>query len=121
MSQHIEIGRQAEQLAQKFLISKGYRILAANWRLGKKEIDIICTIENCLVIVEVKARLLSIHPVAGEIVNLKKQRNLIFAAEGYIKRYNIFMPTRFDIISVVFSGYNFDIEHIENAFFPEVE
>ena len=113
------LGKQAEELAAKFLLAKGYRILKTNWRSGKKEIDIICSHRKCLVIVEVKSRITRIHPVAGEIVGMKKQRNLIAAAEGFIRRYNISLPTRFDIISVVFSGYDFDIEHIENAFFPE--
>ena len=121
MSQHIKLGRHAEQLARNFLISKGYRILVTNWRHGKKEIDIVCEFDNHLVIIEVKSRMQSIHPDAGEVVNMRKQRNLIFAAEGFIKRNNIHMPTRFDIISVVFAGYEYDIEHIENAFFPEAE
>lgn len=113
------LGKQAEQLAAKFLVAKGYRILKTNWRWGKKEIDIICVYRGWLIIVEVKSRMMSIHPMAGELVGIKKQRNLITAAEGFIRIYNITVPTRFDIISVVFSGYEYDIEHIENAFFPE--
>lgn len=119
MSGTYQLGRQAEELASKYLVAKGYTVLKTNWRWGKKEIDIICTCRDWLIIVEVKSRFSSIHPVAGEVVGIQKQRNLITAAEGFIMRYNINLPTRFDIISVVFSGYDFDIEHIENAFIPE--
>lgn len=121
MSQHIQQGRLAEQLAQKFLLSKGYNILTTNWRSGKKELDIVAHSASHLVVVEVKSRRQSIHPYAGEVVNLKKQRRLILAAERYIKINSITLPVRFDIISIVFSGYNIDIEHIEDAFFPEPE
>lgn len=119
MSQHIELGRQAEQLAQKFLLSKGYKILNTNWRSYKREIDIVAQSESHLIVVEVKSRKQTIHPYAGEVVNLKKQRRLIQAAEAYIKIYSVTLPVRFDIVSIVFSGYKIDIEHIEDAFFSE--
>ncbi|MBN1131536.1 MAG: YraN family protein [Bacteroidales bacterium] len=121
MSHTVDLGRQAERLAEAFLLSKGYRVIRTNWRCGKKEIDIICIHEGTLVIVEVKSRIQSIHPVAGEVVDLKKQRNIIFATEAFLLKYNITLPTRFDIVSVVFFDSEFDVEHIENAFFPEVE
>ena len=121
MSSNVALGRQAEQLAANFLISKGYRILRTNWRSGQKEIDIICTYLDQLIIVEVKSRFQSIHPVAREVVGIKKQRNLILAAEVFIKKFNLDLPTRFDIISVLFRGFEFDIEHLEAAFFPEAE
>jgi len=119
MAHHIQMGKKAEELALNFLLSKGYNILCTNWRSGKKEIDIIAQSDSKLIIVEVKSRSQSIHPYAGEVVNLKKQRYLIMAAESYIKRNSVTLPVRFDIISIVFSGYKIDIEHIEDAFFPE--
>ena len=121
MSSTVEIGRQAEQLAENFLISKGYQVLKTNWRSGQKEIDIICIFMDQLIIVEVKSRFHTIHPVVREVVGLKKQRNLILATEVFIKKFNIDLPTRFDIISVLFHGFEFDIEHMESAFFPEAE
>jgi len=121
MTNTVQFGRQAEHLAEMFLLSKGYQIIQTNWRYRNKEIDIICIHNGILIIVEVKSRMQSIHPIAGEVVNIKKQRNIIQAAEAYLLKYNINLPTRFDIISVLFYDYNFDIEHIENAFFPEPE
>ena len=121
MSHTVALGRQAEQLAEKFLISKGYQILHTNWRSGKKEIDIICSYLDQLIIVEVKSSFQSIHPATREVVGLKKQRNIILATEVFIKKFNIKLPTRFDIIFVLFHGFEFDIQHLESAFFPEAE
>ena len=114
-----ESGRRAEDLAARYLVAKGYRILRSNWRYGKKELDLITRFQKELVIVEVKSRSgLKFHNPA-EVVHLKKQRNIILATDAYIRLNNLHFPTRFDIISVIYNGHKVDIQHIENAFFSE--
>ena len=41
MAKHNETGVKGEQIAQNFLINKGYTILHRNWCFGKMEVDII--------------------------------------------------------------------------------
>jgi len=113
-----ESGRRAEQFAARFLLAKGYRIRHTNWRCGKKELDLITYYQKELVIVEVKSRTGGVHHNLGEVVDQRKQRNIIFATEAYIRLFNLNYPTRFDIISVIYNGHTADIQHIENAFFP---
>ncbi len=120
MAESYEFGRRAEQLAANYLLAKGYKILHTNWRFFKKEIDIVCTNGTELVIAEVKARTCTVFPYPGELVPLSKQRNLEDAAEAYIYRYNMDLPTRFDLIAIIFSGNQFEVEHIENAWYPQV-
>ena len=51
-----EKGRQAEQLAARYLRARGYRIWKSNWRWGRRELDLVTLYRDELVIVEVKAR-----------------------------------------------------------------
>lgn len=56
MAEHYNRGISGERLAVEYLISKGYRILAQNFRYLKAEVDIIAQKDNYLVAVEVKTR-----------------------------------------------------------------
>jgi putative endonuclease len=49
-------GRLGEQVAEVYLAGKGYRVLAHNQRTPLGELDLICSVEGGLVVVEVKAR-----------------------------------------------------------------
>ena len=113
-----DTGRRAEQLAAGYLRARGYRIWKTNWRWGRKELDLVATYRGWLVVVEVKSMVANRvnHPSA--VVDEQKQRNIILAAEGFIRCYNSHRPTRFDVISVVYHGGGVEIEHIQNAFFP---
>ena len=74
-----------------------------------------------LVIVEVKSMEGNIVNLPSEVVDLKKQMNLVRAADAFIRYHNWKKSTRFDVIAVRFCREGFDIEHIENAFYPEAE
>ena len=116
-----EKGRNAEQLAARFLMARGYRIWKTNWRWGKKELDIVALHGGELVIVEVKSRDGNAVNHPSKVVHLKKQRNIILAADAFIRFHNSRRPTRFDVIAVIYTSGGVEIEHIENAFFPETE
>ena len=55
MAKHLETGKLAEDLAATFLESKGYEIIARNYRSGHAEIDLIVKKDIFLVFVEVKS------------------------------------------------------------------
>ena len=50
-----EVGRIGEDVATRFLIGKGFKIIARNYRKPWGEIDIIARDEDVVVFVEVKA------------------------------------------------------------------
>jgi len=116
-----EKGKRAEQLAASYLRARGYRIWKANWRWGKRELDLVALYRDELVIVEVKSRNGNGVNVPSEVVNRSKQRNIILATDAFIRLYDCSRPTRFDVIAVVYGKTGVEIEHIENAFFPAVE
>ena len=115
-----ELGKLGEDLAAEYLIKKGYQILERNWRSGHKEIDIIAQKDDILVIVEVKTRTSDDYGEPNIAVDKHKQRMLIWAADAYVRYKNLNVDVRFDIISIVFTSGEPEIEHIEDAFIPSV-
>lgn len=112
-------GQKGENLACEYLESLGYHILARNYIYCKKEIDIVAKDKNEVVFVEVKERATEVFGKPYEAVNIAKQRNIITVADNYIKKYNIDLEARFDIISItIMPSSEPKIVHIKNAFSP---
>ena len=111
-----ELGKIGEELACDYLVNKGYQILERNWRSGHKEIDIIALADTTLVVVEVKTRKSDDYGDPDIAVGRDKQRMLIWAADSYVRYKNLNVDVRFDIISIVISDGEPEIEHIEDAF-----
>jgi putative endonuclease len=118
MSDKAALGIRGEELAASWLRQHGYTIRDRNWKSGRTEIDIIAENSEYIIFVEVKSRSADFQLSPAEAVNVPKQRTIIFAASNYINRYGISREARFDIITVIFSGPDWEIDHIENAFYP---
>jgi putative endonuclease len=118
MAESHDLGQKGEDLATGYLKKAGFDILFRNWKWGKHEIDIIAGNKNTIVFVEVKTRTddFQMHPVTA--VTNEKQKSIIFAADGYLKKFNIDKESRFDIITIIKKGDSFEIDHIEDAFYP---
>ena len=114
-------GRNAEKAAAGYLKARGYRIWKTNWRWGKRELDLVTLHRDELVIVEVKSRVENAVNDPSVVVDEFKERNIILAAEAFIRLHGCSRPTRFDVIAVIYSSSGMEIEHIENAFYPGVE
>ncbi len=115
-----EKGGIAEQIAEKYLVKKGYQILATNWYFCHLELDIVAVDKDELVIVEVKSRQGEAFAHPTDAIDRKKMRQVIEAAEGWIEATGWEKDTRFDLITVVFNGPDeFELEHFEEAFNPE--
>lgn len=118
MSQHNKaFGKLGEEIAAEYLQKKGYVILECNYRAGKVELDIICRTQEEIVFVEVKTRTSDMMAYPEQAVGRAKQRNIRLAAEQYLDTLDVHLPARFDIVAVV-KGEKFEIEHIEDAFYP---
>ncbi|OPX51243.1 hypothetical protein CLTHE_00310 [Clostridium thermobutyricum DSM 4928] len=113
------IGDYGEDIACKFLISKGYRIIEKNFRNRFGEIDLICLKNNILTFTEVKTRYYSNYGLPKEAVNFNKRKNIIFLSKFFISKnnFNDFF-IRFDVIEI-FLNINSDsykINFIKDAF-----
>ncbi|HDS06561.1 MAG TPA: YraN family protein [Bacteroides sp.] len=118
---HCRFGKNAEQLTARYLITRGYYIWKSNWRWGKKELDLIAVHKGELVIVEVKSMEGNRVNQPWDVVDGKKQRHIVLAADAFIRLYHVRMPVRFDVIAVYYHSGGVEIEHIENAFYPQAE
>jgi putative endonuclease len=118
MSQHLETGKMGERAAADLLRSKGFEILATNYRFKKTEIDIIARKAKLLVFVEVKTRSTVKFGMPEEFVDKKKQSCMAQAAAYYLEQNQIEGEIRFDIIAIHKTLRGMQLHHIEDAFFP---
>jgi putative endonuclease len=120
MAEHNVLGKDGESAAIDYLKENGYEILHTNWRRGHFELDVVARTEDELVIIEVKTRSEGSITNPEDAVTDQKIRNIVSATDFYIKYFDIDLPARFDIISVIGKQPYFEIDHIEDAFYPPV-
>jgi putative endonuclease len=121
MAEHNDLGKWGEDEAALYYEDRGYEILERDWKLGKRDIDLIALTEDkdTLVFVEVKTRQNNDLQEPEEAVDVKKMRNLAIAANAYVKLHGLDMDVRFDIISVIGKCSCVEsIECFEDAFNP---
>ena len=94
-------GDLGEDLAEKCLRKKKYKILHRNWRDGNYEIDLICRDDDIIVFVEVKTRAINAHIPGYFAVTNKKKKALREAISRYRKSQAKAIPYyRFDIVEI---------------------
>ena len=117
MADHNDLGKLGEELSVEYLQKQGYEILETNYVFQKAEIDIIAKKENVLAVIEVKTRSSLDFGLPQDFVKPKKIQLLVKAVNEYIVSNDLDVEVRFDIIAVHKEGKNFNIEHLEDAFF----
>jgi putative endonuclease len=110
------LGAVSEAVAADFLVRHGFRILARNYRVNRKEIDIIAQRADVIAFVEVKARGGRGYGHPCEAITWKKRREIAHVANAWITRFGTpALVYRFDAIAITWQGSLHTIEHIENA------
>jgi putative endonuclease len=110
------IGDKGEDIAIKFLKKQGYLILEKNYRTILGEVDIIAKDNETIVFVEVKTRTNLTFGYPFEAINNQKIQKLKKVALSYLKRHNLNLPIRFDILSIFLKDKIKEIHHIKDAF-----
>jgi putative endonuclease len=111
-------GRIGEDLAHRYLRSRGCTIVARNYRprSGAGEIDLVAWHGATLVFVEVKTRSAADFGAPESAVDAEKRVRLERAARDYARRANIdWEHTRFDIVSILLTRPH-RIEWLQDAF-----
>lgn len=94
-------GDRGEQAAASWLLERGYRLLARNYRCRWGEIDIIAAApDRTLCFVEVKTRSAGAIALPRESVTPAKQRRVRLAAGLYLAQKRLDCPCRFDVAEV---------------------
>ena len=112
-----DLGKKGEDLAVKYLINKGYRILNRNFRYRKAEIDIIARKHKVLAMIEVKTRNEGFYEGIADSISTKKRNLIVSAADHYVTVNSLDLEVRFDIITLIKKYQGFLIEHIPDAFY----
>ena len=112
-----EMGKEGEAVARRYLEQQGYVIACTNWHWHHYELDIIAVKEDELIVVEVKTRSEDFLLSPEDAVDTKKIRRIVAAADAYVRYFNIDLPVRFDIVTLIKKETGFLIDHIEDAFY----
>ncbi|MDD2474692.1 MAG: YraN family protein [Dysgonamonadaceae bacterium] len=120
MASHNELGIKGELAAANFMRNGGYKVIKQNWTMHRHEIDIIAEDEEYIIFVEVKTRTSRQWGNPEDFIGRAKIRRIVEAADLYLQINDIDKPARFDIISAVWDGKSFEIEHIDDAFMSPV-
>ena len=117
------LGRHGEEIACRYLRSKGYVILEKNFRSRYGELDIIARQGGVITFVEVKTRRNRRFGEPFEAVTLRKQERVRRMASAWLmtqrdESAHAERIYRFDVISIVLAddGGMKTLEHIEDAF-----
>jgi len=112
------LGKKGEEIAEKFLIDRGFKILEKNFRARFGEIDIIANYKDTLVLVEVKTRHSANFGLPEEAVTYRKIKTIAKVGEYYRAfKENLPDSERIDVVAVDFEedGKLKRVELIENV------
>lgn len=100
-------GRQAEIIAARYLVEKGYKIVEQNWRTRYCEIDIIASKDKAVYFVEVKYRQNNTQGGGLEYITASKLQQMTFASELWVHEHEWDDDYRLAAIEV--SGAGFEV------------
>ena len=96
------LGEWSENLAYKWLLTQGLKLVTRNYRSQYGEIDLIMKDPEFLVFVEVRYRKNTRYGSAEDSITAKKCQRLIATAENYLlaNKYGQDTALRFDAIAI---------------------
>jgi len=116
----LQTGKLGEQLAKELLLTKGYLLLAENWRHPVGEIDLIFRDQATIVFVEVRTTSSTRFGTGLDSITPRKISKIRRLAALYIQAYHQQdHPIRFDMVSILLSNNNLVLKeatHICAAF-----
>ncbi|WP_062076505.1 YraN family protein [Demequina globuliformis] len=112
-----QVGRIGEDAAYEWMVDRGWRVLARNWRCEHGEIDLVGVEDDTLVIAEVKARRSGATGLPQEAVTprkLARLRRLAGAWLGASGRH--WSQVRIDVFAVrVGPDASVNVEHLRGV------
>ena len=112
-----DLGRRAEAMAEEFLRTHRYTIVARNYRCRAGEIDLVALDGPVIVFVEVRSRSGPAFGTPLESVDERKQARVGRVAQQFLttRRWHD-RDARFDVIGVRFDAEPPSVEHVRGAF-----
>jgi len=101
MSERDNKGKEAEDLAARFLKKRGLKILARNWREKRGELDLIARQGGILCVVEVRSRGKGSPYVPEASLTNQKARRISAATRALLRKRRLHhAPVRLDFLVV---------------------
>ena len=116
MSNRVAQGIAAEDFALRYLEARGLQLVTRNFRCRGGELDLIMRDGEHLVFVEVRSRRSSQFGTPAESVTCSKQQKLLRTAAIYLQRQQLDLPCRFDVVAILQTAPEPQIEWIRDAF-----
>lgn len=106
------LGRSGEDRAAAWYESRGYEVVARNWRVRGGELDLVVRRATTIAVVEVKTRTSTAfgHPL--EAVTPTKAARIRRLAAQFLAERGLRGQVRFDVVAIVGD----DLEVVESAF-----
>lgn len=96
------LGAWGEREASRLLERRGWRILASNYRFGRREVDLVARRGDVLAFVEVKTRSGDGFGPPEEAVTARKRREIEAVARAFLARHPLVdVDVRFDVVAIV--------------------
>jgi putative endonuclease len=120
MSKESDLGKLGEELAVAYLKKHDHIILEQNYTWERSEVDIIATKNDKIIFIEVKTRMSPYLSDPALMVPMKKWKQIMRAADIYMKESGGDLTAQFDIVHVVTNNDYTKIDHYGEAFTPGV-
>jgi putative endonuclease len=114
------LGLRGERRAAWFYRLRGYSIIERNLRLHAGEIDLVVRRGNTVAIVEVKTRQSLTAGEGFDSVDRHKRERLVRLGDQYAATHPG-VQLRYDILSLFWTGWRFEVKHFPDAFRPVAE
>jgi putative endonuclease len=103
-------------MAARFLERAGWTVTHRNFRMGRKEIDLVARRDGVVAFGEVKTRAGPGYGHPLEAITWKKRREIQQVAAAWIDRHGQDSDVyRFDAVAVTFGGREPRVDHVEDA------
>ena len=114
---HLRYGQLGEREAKKHLKRLGMKLLTANFRTERGEIDLVMRDKDCLVFVEVKTRSSEEWTRPAAAVDRERRQRLTRAGLDYLRKLkDPKVKVRFDIVEVLLQeGAVREVRHLPNS------
>jgi putative endonuclease len=110
------LGPRGEEVARRFLETRGWQVVDRNYRMGRKEIDLVARRGEVVAFVEVKARAGAGFGDPLEAITWRKRREIQQVAAAWIDRHGRSGEVyRFDAVAVLVEGGRTRVRHVEDA------
>lgn len=114
----LQHGHDIESFVDRAAQTRGWHCVARNFNSRGGELDLVYTVADRLIIVEVRYRASNEFGRAAATVGRSKQRRIIKAARYFLLKNPQYgnHAVRFDVVGV---DANLELDWIENAFYAE--